>query len=170
MHDGRCSTASKRRKRSYSEVDNNDNDNNDNNTVNTDDTVNANNNTNNNDSLFISLRQHQMRAPHLNIDEHDSSSSTPKSSLCDRNTSILLASSALSQSGSEQEKRIMLAKIGDWEPITLSSLNGKSYHFLTSLENIQDTLVDQPAGQWTLLITTETVTGECTTTNSNHLF
>ncbi|ORE01789.1 hypothetical protein BCV72DRAFT_281822, partial [Rhizopus microsporus var. microsporus] len=56
------------------------------------------------------------------------------------------------------------------EPIILTSVNGKSYHFLTSLENMQDILVDQPAGQWTLPIKTETATRECTNTNSNHLF
>lgn len=62
MHEGRCSTASKRRKRSYSEVDNNDNS-----TDNTGNTDNTNNNSNNNNSLSISLKQHQMRAPHLKI-------------------------------------------------------------------------------------------------------
>lgn len=63
----------------------------------------------------------------------------------------------------------MLAKIGDLEAITLSLLNGKSYNFLTSLENIQDVLVDQPVDQWTLPTTTERATGKCAVINSNHL-
>ncbi|ORE09470.1 hypothetical protein BCV72DRAFT_302710 [Rhizopus microsporus var. microsporus] len=117
MHGGRCSTASKRRKRLYSEMDSNDNN-----------TVNASNKNNNNSSLSINPRQRQMRAPHLNIDEYDSSySSIANSSLCNKNSLILLASSALSLSSPEQEKRIMLTKVGDWEAITLLSLNGKSY-------------------------------------------
>ncbi|KAI9366306.1 hypothetical protein BD770DRAFT_423205 [Pilaira anomala] len=70
---------------------------------------------------------------------------------------------------SEQEKRILLANVGDWEPVMLSSLNGKTYHFLTSPENILDVLVDQPVGQWTLPITTKSVTGECTAINRSHL-
>ncbi|KAG2230699.1 hypothetical protein INT48_003706 [Thamnidium elegans] len=56
----------------------------------------------------------------------------------------------------------MLVKIGDWEAITLSSLNGKSYHILTSLENIQDVLVNQSVDQWTPPTTTERATGEYT--------
>ncbi|CAO3631090.1 unnamed protein product [Mucor fragilis] len=51
----------------------------------------------------------------------------------------------------------------------LSSLSGKTYHFLTSLENIQNVLVDQPVGQWTLPVTTKSATGECTAINRNHL-
>lgn len=142
-----------------------------NNDNNTDDTVNAKNDSKNNSFRSISPNQHQMRVSHLNIDERgSSSSSTAKSSLCDRNTSILLALSTLSQLSSEQEKRIMLTEIGDWEPITLSSSNEKSYHFHISLESIQDILVDQLAGQWTLPIMNETATGKCTTTNSAHLF
>ena len=106
----------------------------------------------------------------MDIDEHSSSSSSiTNASLCDKDTSILLASSALSLSNSDQEKRIMLAKIGDLEAITLSLLNGKSYNFLTSLENIQDVLVDQPVDQWTLPTTTERATGKCAVINSNHL-
>ncbi|KAI9470855.1 MAG: hypothetical protein EXX96DRAFT_585969 [Benjaminiella poitrasii] len=108
--------------------------------------------------------------PLININEHSSnSSSITNSSVCDKKTSILLSSSALSLPDSEQEKRILLANIGDWEAVMLSSLNGKTYHFLTSLENIQDVLVDQSVGQWVLPITTKRATGESIAINRNHL-
>ncbi|KAG1089801.1 hypothetical protein G6F42_019879 [Rhizopus arrhizus] len=89
--------------------------------------------------------------------------------MCDERISILLASSALSLPDSEQEKRILLASIGDWEAVMLSSLDGKTYHFLTSLENIQDVLVDQPVGQWTRPVKTKSATGECIATDGNVL-
>lgn len=154
----------------YSEADNNDNNNNNNsssssNTINADDSNNKNENT-----QSINLSQHQMQASGLNIDEYSSSSSSITNSfVCDKKTSILLASGALSLPDSEQEKRILLANVGNWEAVMLSSLNEKVYHFLTSLENIQDVLVDQPIGQWMLPITTKSVTGECIATNRNHL-
>lgn len=123
----------------------------DNNDNNTDDTVNANNNSNNNNSPSISLMQHQMRALHLNINEHDSSSSsTPKSSLCANNRSILMASDAINLSETDKEKVLMLSKIGNWKPIIISSENGKKYHVLASQTTIGHILTDQPAGVWTL--------------------
>lgn len=112
-----------RKKRLYSEVDGNNN-----NTLNADDSNNSNDNA---QSIILSL--HQMQASRLNIDERSSSSSSITNSfVCDKKTSILLASSALSLPDSEQEKRILLANIEDWEVVMLSSMNGKTYHFLAS--------------------------------------
>ncbi|CAO3679520.1 unnamed protein product [Rhizopus stolonifer] len=146
--DGHCTGSPIRKKRLYSEVDSSDNSNNNNNdnSNNNDNTFNADDSNNSNDDAqSIILSQHQMQTSRLNIDEHSSSSSSITNSfVCDKKTSILLASSALSLPDSEQEKRILLANVGDWEPVMLSSLSGKTYHFLTSLENIQDVLVDQP--------------------------
>ncbi|KAI9257447.1 hypothetical protein BY458DRAFT_441435, partial [Sporodiniella umbellata] len=51
----------------------------------------------------------------------------------------------------------------------LSSLDGKTYPFLTSLENIQDVLVEQPVGQWTRPVKTKSATGECIATDGNVL-
>lgn len=164
-HDGHCTVSSIRKKRLYSEADNNDNDNSSNNNI-----FNADDSNKSNDNIqYINLSQHQMQASRLNIDERSSSSSSITDSfVCDKKTSILLASSTLSLPDSEQEKRILLANAGDWEAVMLSSLNGKTYHFLTSLENIQDVLVDQPVGQWTLPIKAKSATGECIARNRNH--
>ncbi|RCH80343.1 hypothetical protein CU098_001139, partial [Rhizopus stolonifer] len=124
-------------------------------------------NNKNENTQSINLSQHQMQASGLNIDEYSSSSSSITNSfVCDKKTSILLASGALSLPDSEQEKRILLANVGNWEAVMLSSLNEKVYHFLTSLENIQDVLVDQPIGQWMLPITTKSFLLLTTRTNN----
>lgn len=102
-----------------------------------------------------------MEAPRLNVDGHSSNSSSATNSYkCDQRTSILLASIALSLPNSDQEKRILLASVGDWEPVMLSSLDGRSYYSLTSQENIQDVLVDQPVGQWTPPVKIKSATEE----------
>ncbi|KAI8076270.1 hypothetical protein BDF21DRAFT_342590 [Thamnidium elegans] len=62
-HDGSFLASSKRKKRLYSEVDNNDNS-----------TVNANDNNNISDNPSIILNQYQRQTSHLNIAEHSSSS------------------------------------------------------------------------------------------------
>lgn len=64
----------------------------------------------------------------------------------------------------------MLTKIGGWEAIALSSLSGNSYHSLTSPENIQNVLVDQPVDQWTFPTTNEGETRKYIAINSNCLF
>lgn len=146
MYEGRWLTASKRRKRSYSEMDNNDN-----NTDNTDDTVNTKNNSNNDNSLSIDLKKCQMWVPHLNINECDSSSSsTAQPSLCANDRSILMASDAINISETDKEKALMLSKIGNWKPIIILSENGENHHVLSSQTTIGHILTDQPTGVWAL--------------------
>lgn len=52
---------------------------------------------------------------------------------------------------------IMLAKIGNLEPISLVGGSGIAYHFLKSSDSISDVLTDQPSGSWTLLAADTTV-------------
>jgi hypothetical protein len=91
-----------------------------------------------------------MRAPHLNIDEHDSSSSSAaKLSLCADDRSVLMASDAINLSKTDKEMVLMLNKIGNWKPIIISSENGKKCHALASQTTIGRILTDQPTGVWT---------------------
>lgn len=80
------------------------------------------------------------------------------SSHCDNDISILNASDAINLSRSDQEKIIMLSKIGNWKPITILSENGKEYHMLTSPKTIEGILTDQPTGVWKLPISNGTET------------
>ncbi|KAI7859230.1 hypothetical protein BDC45DRAFT_432833, partial [Circinella umbellata] len=64
----------------------------------------------------------------------------------DKNTIITLASSTFLGSTREKENSIMLAKIGNLEPVTLMSRNAKNYYFIMSSNNIGEVLVDQPFG------------------------
>lgn len=52
----------------------------------------------------------------------------------------------------------MLVNIGDLEPITIISENGKEYHMLTSPKTIECILRDQPTGVWKLPISNSTET------------
>jgi hypothetical protein len=92
-----------------------------------------------------------MQATRLNIDEYSSSSSsTTNLSLLPKCRSILMASDAIGLSEKEKEKVLMLSKIGNWEPIIMSSMNGKKYYMLTSQTTIDHILADQPTGAWML--------------------
>lgn len=61
-----------------------------------------------------------------------------------------MASDAIGLSEKEKEKVLMLSKIGNWEPIIMSSMNGKKYYMLTSQTTIDHILADQPTGAWML--------------------
>ncbi|KAG2219464.1 hypothetical protein INT45_008112 [Circinella minor] len=99
-------------------------------------------NDNNDDSTSILLKHQKLPSPHL--------TQARKEPKYDKNTAITLASSTFLGSTREKENSIMLAKIGNLEPVTLKNKNGKKYHFLTSPENIGQVLTDQPSGPWTL--------------------
>lgn len=79
------------------------------------------------------------------MDKNDSTQ-PQKAFKYDKNTAVVLASSTFSGSTCEKENSIMLAKIGNLEPITLMSRSGKDYHFLASSDNIGEVLGDQPSG------------------------
>lgn len=96
-----------------------------------------------------------MPSPHLNLDKNDSNSrsiypsfSTP--SRCDNDMGVLLASNATDLPQTDQEKLIMLSKIGNWKSIAISLENGKKYYMLAPPNSIEDILADQPTGVWTL--------------------
>lgn len=63
---------------------------------------------------------------------------------------VLLASNALDFPQSDQEKIIMLSKIGNWKSIAVSLENGKKYYMLASPNLIEEILAEQPTGVWTL--------------------
>ncbi|KAI7894979.1 uncharacterized protein EV154DRAFT_477757 [Mucor mucedo] len=102
---------------------------------------------NNDNSTTISLKHRKLQSLNLNLDEIDSSRS-PKA--LDKNTAILLASGTSLGSTREKENSIMLARIGNLEPISIVGGSGKTYHFLKSSDSISDVLTDQPSGSWTL--------------------
>ncbi|KAI7859233.1 hypothetical protein BDC45DRAFT_531134 [Circinella umbellata] len=120
-HDSYCKAISKGKKRLSLEDDNNDG------------------------STSVSLKHQKLPSAHLTLDESDSTQSQ-KEPQNDKNTVITLASSTFLGSTREKENSIMLAKIGNLEPVTLKNKNGKNYHFLTSPENIDQVLTDQPSG------------------------
>lgn len=63
---------------------------------------------------------------------------------------VLLASNAIDLPQTDQEKIIMLSKIGNWKSIAISLKNRKKYYMLASPNSIEDILADQPTGVWTL--------------------
>lgn len=63
---------------------------------------------------------------------------------------VLLASNATDLPQTDQEKIIMLSKIGNWKSVAISLENGKKYYMLASPNSIEDILADQPTGVWTL--------------------
>lgn len=123
-HNGHCEAISDKSKRRSPEDDKNDN------------------------STIISLKHRKLQSLSLNIDEIDSNSRSQKA--VDKNTAILLAFGMSLGSTREKENSIMLAKIGNLEPISLVGGSGIIYHFLKSSDSISDVLNDQPSGSWTL--------------------
>lgn len=110
---------------------------------------------NNDNSTTISLKHRKLRSLNLNLDEIDSNSGSSgplfsTSARCDNDMGVLLASNALDLPQTDQEKIIMLSKIGNWKSIAVSLENGKKYYMLASPDLIEDILAEQPTGVWTL--------------------
>ena len=73
---------------------------------------------------MILLRHQKFSSPHLTLDENNSTQAQTEPKY-DQTTAINLASSTFLESNCEKENSIMLAKIGNLEPITLMSRNAK---------------------------------------------
>jgi hypothetical protein len=75
---------------------------------------------------------------------------TPSESISDRKYATLIASNVLRLSEDNQEKKLILAKLGDWEPISFLSDTKKEYCMLASSSMIERLLHDRPTGEWRL--------------------
>lgn len=91
-HNAYCETTSKGNKRQNSETDND------------------------NNSSSLPLKHQKIAVPHFNLGKQTSSSKSSllSSSSCDSDISILMVSNAIDLPESEQEKFLLLAKIGNW--------------------------------------------------------
>ncbi|KAG1079463.1 hypothetical protein G6F42_023754 [Rhizopus arrhizus] len=98
----------------------------------------------------VTLKHQKITKPQLNVNTSILYSSSSSFTRLDHDSAVLMASSALSLPKAEQEKKLMLAKVGDWKPISVITKTGKAYSVIASQDVIKELLSDQPSGEWKL--------------------
>lgn len=98
----------------------------------------------------VILKHQKITKPQLNVNTDILYSSSSSFTRLDYDSAVLMASSALSLPKAEQEKKLMLAKVGDWKPISVITKTGRAYNVIASQDVIEELLSDQPSGEWKL--------------------